>query len=54
MTIRLPKGTWELVRRAGAARARKKGGRSSLSLVIAEAVEAYRDVLEAELPSEEK
>lgn len=49
VTIRLPKDQWTLLRAAAGARARLNGGRVSLSQVIAEAVEAYRATLEADI-----
>lgn len=46
MTIRLPKEQWELLRAVAGKRARRDGGRISMSQIVAEAVEAYRPILE--------
>lgn len=46
--IHIPKATWELLRRVAFKRAMEKGGRPSVSALLAELAERHRDELEDE------
>jgi len=47
--IHLPRRTWELLREVAFSRARKRGGRSSVSKVLVELTESARPNLEKEI-----
>jgi hypothetical protein len=47
--IHIPRGTWDLLREVAFSRARRDGGRASVSKLVAELVEEQRSRLEAEL-----
>ena len=47
--IHLPRETWELLRDVAFSRAKRRGGRASVSKVLVELVEASRVVLEKEV-----